>query len=125
MHKQFYPRSYARAGQPSGTCSGLNHSKCPSLQKRTVCEYKCVYAHECTLTNTHKCVLSCSSTSRHNSHFQPLCQSDKSIIRAKINSTMSASPLIAWPKKVRFDYSIDQQSHTYCPIFTGKSKPVS
>lgn len=46
----------------------------------------------------------------------------RTFTRAKINRTMSASPHIAWLKKVRFDYSIDQQNDTYCPVFTGPVK---
>lgn len=120
MHKQFYPWSYmSELANPLEHALGWTTASVSASRKGVSVNISvCV----CTWMYTHKHTWVCVILLFHKQtqfHFQPLCQSQTSIIRAKITSTMPASPHIAWPKKVRVDYSIDQQNHTYCPVFTG------
>lgn len=88
-----------------------------------VCEYKCVCMHMNVHSQTHTSVcypaLPQEDTILTSSHY---ISQKRALIRAKINRTISASPHIDWPKEVRFDYSVDQQNHTYFPVFTGPVK---
>lgn len=85
----------------------------------------CAHACECRLTNTHTCFILLFH--KQTQFSLPSIMPEKSTWSelTKISRTMSASPhSLAQGSShfLRFDYSIDKQNHTYCPVFTGTVK---